>query len=98
MFVPVVCCRDAAKSAPAFGDRKCYQLPPGAAGLALRAVVCISVHKIPIYLYYVYFMKILLILDYQISKCASYEGNSINCSLFSVPCRNSILDITVLNP
>ncbi|CAM9269425.1 unnamed protein product, partial [Lampetra planeri] len=30
--------RDAAKSAPAFGDRKCYQLPPGARGLALRAV------------------------------------------------------------
>ena len=32
-------CRDAAKSSPAFGDRKCYQLPPGARGLALRAVV-----------------------------------------------------------
>eukprot|EP00731_Ephydatia_muelleri_P024378 Em0016g649a len=30
--------RDAAKSAPSFGDRKCYQLPPGARGLALRAV------------------------------------------------------------
>jgi porphobilinogen synthase len=30
--------RDAAKSAPAFGDRRCYQLPPGSAGLALRAV------------------------------------------------------------
>lgn len=30
--------RDAAKSAPAFGDRKCYQLPPGSSGLALRAV------------------------------------------------------------
>lgn len=30
--------RDAAKSAPAFGDRKCYQLPPGSAGLASRAV------------------------------------------------------------
>lgn len=29
--------RDAAKSAPAFGDRKCYQLPVGARGLALRA-------------------------------------------------------------
>lgn len=29
--------RDAAKSAPAFGDRKCYQLPMGARGLALRA-------------------------------------------------------------
>ncbi|KJE98177.1 delta-aminolevulinic acid dehydratase, variant 1 [Capsaspora owczarzaki ATCC 30864] len=29
--------RDAAKSAPAAGDRKCYQLPPGARGLALRA-------------------------------------------------------------
>ncbi|KAJ8286805.1 hypothetical protein GJAV_G00043460 [Gymnothorax javanicus] len=30
--------RDAAQSKPAFGDRKCYQLPPGARGLALRAV------------------------------------------------------------
>jgi len=30
--------RDAAKSAPAFGDRKCYQLPPGSRGLAARAV------------------------------------------------------------
>lgn len=31
--------RDAAKSAPTFGDRRCYQLPPGARGLAMRAVV-----------------------------------------------------------
>ncbi|MEE6504736.1 hypothetical protein FKM82_005322 [Ascaphus truei] len=30
--------RDAAQSKPASGDRKCYQLPPGARGLALRAV------------------------------------------------------------
>ncbi|RWS27425.1 delta-aminolevulinic acid dehydratase-like protein [Leptotrombidium deliense] len=30
--------RDAAGSAPKFGDRKCYQLPPGSAGLAMRAV------------------------------------------------------------
>ncbi|KAB0407520.1 hypothetical protein E2I00_012828 [Balaenoptera physalus] len=29
---------DAAQSSPAFGDRRCYQLPPGARGLALRAV------------------------------------------------------------
>lgn len=29
--------RDAAKSAPASGDRKCYQLPPGSRGLAARA-------------------------------------------------------------
>jgi porphobilinogen synthase len=29
--------RDAAKSAPTFGDRKCYQLPSPSAGLALRA-------------------------------------------------------------
>lgn len=29
--------RDAAKSKPAFGDRKCYQLPSGSTGLALRA-------------------------------------------------------------
>jgi porphobilinogen synthase len=31
--------RDAAKSSPTSGDRKCYQLPPGSQGLALRAVV-----------------------------------------------------------
>ncbi|KAI8853672.1 hypothetical protein BC829DRAFT_424618 [Chytridium lagenaria] len=30
--------RDAACSAPSFGDRKCYQLPPGARGLAKRAL------------------------------------------------------------
>ncbi|XP_022085092.1 delta-aminolevulinic acid dehydratase-like [Acanthaster planci] len=30
--------RSAAKSAPTFGDRKCYQLPPGSKGLASRAV------------------------------------------------------------
>jgi len=29
--------RDAAASAPAFGDRRCYQLPPGNKGLAIRA-------------------------------------------------------------
>ncbi|KAL1517334.1 hypothetical protein ABEB36_001109 [Hypothenemus hampei] len=29
--------RDAAKSKPAFGDRKCYQLPTGSEGIALRA-------------------------------------------------------------
>ncbi|OON14012.1 porphobilinogen synthase, partial [Opisthorchis viverrini] len=29
--------RDAADSAPAFGDRRCYQLPPGSRGLAIRA-------------------------------------------------------------
>ncbi|KAJ3410942.1 glycerol ethanol, ferric requiring protein [Chytridiales sp. JEL 0842] len=31
--------RDAANSAPSFGDRKCYQLPPNARGLAKRAVL-----------------------------------------------------------
>ena len=31
--------RDAAQSAPVFGDRKCHQLPTGAKGLAARAVV-----------------------------------------------------------
>ncbi|OTA07619.1 porphobilinogen synthase-like protein [Trichoderma parareesei] len=31
--------RDAAGSAPAFGDRRCYQLPPGGRGLARRAIV-----------------------------------------------------------
>ena len=30
--------RDAANSAPSFGDRRCYQLPPAARGLAMRAV------------------------------------------------------------
>ena len=32
--------RDAAGSKPSFGDRKCYQLPPHARGLAKRAIVC----------------------------------------------------------
>ncbi|KAJ3255934.1 hypothetical protein HK103_005850 [Boothiomyces macroporosus] len=31
--------RDAAGSAPSYGDRKCYQLPPNARGLARRALV-----------------------------------------------------------
>ena len=31
--------RDAAGSAPSFGDRKCYQLPPGGRGLARRAIM-----------------------------------------------------------
>ncbi|KAK9460152.1 uncharacterized protein V1516DRAFT_679070 [Lipomyces oligophaga] len=30
--------RDAADSAPSFGDRKCYQLPPSGRGLARRAI------------------------------------------------------------
>lgn len=30
--------RDAAGSRPSFGDRKCYQLPPGGRGLARRAI------------------------------------------------------------
>lgn len=33
--------RDASKSSPKFGDRKCYQLPPGSNGLASRAAVII---------------------------------------------------------
>jgi porphobilinogen synthase len=39
--------RDAAGSAPAFGNRKCYQLPPNAKGLARRAIVrpSISFHQ-----------------------------------------------------
>ncbi|KAL9095678.1 MAG: hypothetical protein Q9165_002110 [Trypethelium subeluteriae] len=31
--------RDAAGSSPSFGDRRCYQLPPGGRGLARRAIV-----------------------------------------------------------
>lgn len=31
--------RDAARSAPAYGDRKSYQLPVGSRGLAIRAAV-----------------------------------------------------------
>ena len=30
--------RDAAGSAPSFGDRRCYQLPAGGRGLARRAI------------------------------------------------------------
>lgn len=32
-------CREAAGSTPMAGDRKCYQLPPFAKGLARRAIV-----------------------------------------------------------
>ena len=44
IIIPIflVSSRDAAKSAPSFGDRKCYQLPPGSIGLAERAVVSTS--------------------------------------------------------
>ena len=38
-FMLIECCRDAAQSAPSFGDRKCYQLPPMSRGLAIRATV-----------------------------------------------------------
>ena len=31
--------REAAGSMPSFGDRRCYQLPPNARGLARRAIV-----------------------------------------------------------
>ena len=31
--------REAVASAPAFGDRRCYQLPPNARGLARRAIL-----------------------------------------------------------
>jgi len=31
--------RDAAGSAPSFGNRKCYQLPPAGRGLARRAII-----------------------------------------------------------
>lgn len=35
--------RDAARSAPAYGDRKCYQLPVGSKGIAARAAVSIFI-------------------------------------------------------
>ena len=35
--------RDAAGSAPSFGDRRCYQLPPNARGLARRAIVTCNI-------------------------------------------------------
>lgn len=38
--------RDAAGSAPSFGNRKCYQLPPSARGLARRAIVGLSIHAL----------------------------------------------------
>lgn len=34
--------RDAARSAPAFGDRKCYQFPVGSKTIAARAAVIIK--------------------------------------------------------
>jgi porphobilinogen synthase len=39
--------RDAAGSAPSFGDRRCYQLPPNARGLARRAIVLHPFAPIP---------------------------------------------------
>lgn len=36
--------REAAGSAPSFGDRKCYQFPPNAKGLARRAIVRSCLH------------------------------------------------------
>lgn len=42
--------RDAAGSAPSFGDRRCYQLPPGSKGIALSAVVSISTFILFIYI------------------------------------------------
>ena len=39
IFADIDFFRDAAGSAPSFGDRKCYQLPPTARGLARRAIV-----------------------------------------------------------
>lgn len=38
VFFMALVFRDAAKSAPSFGDRKAYQLPYGSSGLAERAV------------------------------------------------------------
>lgn len=41
IFLQIIysCCRDAAQSAPSFGDRRCYQLPLASRGLAIRATV-----------------------------------------------------------
>jgi delta-aminolevulinic acid dehydratase/porphobilinogen synthase len=39
ILLTVMIHRDAAGSAPMAGDRKCYQLPPFAKGLARRAIV-----------------------------------------------------------
>lgn len=49
--------RDAAKSAPGFGDRKGYQLPPGSRGLAARAAVCLSYIKIERFLICFFFIN-----------------------------------------
>lgn len=49
--------RDASQSAPKFGDRKCYQLPPGSNGLAARAAVSLIsfiIDYIFMYYYYLY--------------------------------------------
>lgn len=35
--------REAASASPKFGDRQAYQLPPGSAGLAVRAAVSIGI-------------------------------------------------------
>jgi len=38
----VILYSDAAGSAPSFGNRKCYQLPPNGRGIARRAIVAFS--------------------------------------------------------
>lgn len=42
-LIPLALYREAAGSVPDFGNRKCYQLPPNARGLAKRAIVSCSV-------------------------------------------------------
>ena len=48
--------RDAAGSAPSFGDRKCYQLPPSARGLARRAIVSPYTRQVIAYVMIVIFI------------------------------------------
>lgn len=55
--------RDATGSAPAFGDRKCYQLPPGSKGLAVRATV---------YIFYIFSLIVIffyLFISFIVKRC-----------------------------
>lgn len=64
--------RDAARSAPAFGDRKCYQLPSGSRGLAARAAVSST------FLYSIVFLR-----DNLKNICSNHFRNYVFVSRFN---------------
>lgn len=78
--------REAAGSAPSFGDRKCYQLPPNAKGLARRAIVSVLL---------VYYYSV-LIERYQ--QRDANEGADIIMVKPALPYLDIIADAAQLTP